>query len=70
MWAVDLRQSHEIPETWIDLNSVLKQKKTNKKKGRGGTPTPPIAKTGLRLENKPTRELWEWSKYLEKGPIL
>lgn len=31
MWAVDLRQSHEVPKAWIenasDLNSVLGKKK-------------------------------------------
>lgn len=58
MWAVDLRQSHEIPKGWIenasDLNSVLK-----KGGGQGETPPPPVAKTGLSGKHKPIRELWE-----------
>lgn len=52
MWAVDLRQSHEIPNTWIenasDLNSVLGKKKEERK-----NPHPsPVAETELCLENR------------------
>ena len=65
MWAVDLRQSHEIPKAWIenasDLNSVLKKRKKK-------PPPPPIAKTGPCLENiNPTENCGNRANISKKG---
>lgn len=71
MWAVDLKQSHEIPNAWIenasDLNSVLGKKKKRREK----TPTLLLLQRQSYVWKTETkRELWEQSKYLEKGLML